>query len=375
VVLVTAAGEVLGALPPIELELPWWQESADLVAAVKAVHGIDVVVLRLLGAANRQPPGGAVTYLAQTDQRPEQLKPAVIDESPQPKRLDYAKVNGPHRTLAWARGHLGPFRATQMRTWNLSMIWRLESTEETFWLKQVPPFFAHEPAVIRWAAGHGARVPRLVAADAGRMLLRDIPGDDLYGAGLEVRAAIAREHHELQLAARSALGRLAAMGIPDRRGERLVARLQLHNPVVRRVPGLLSQVHECGLPDTLVHGDLHPGNARGDIDHPTVLDWGDSFLGHPGFDILRLTEGLGESEAGRLLGQWADRWRAAYPQSDPLRAVELLRPIAALLAAAAYAGFVAEIEPSEHPYHADDVPYWLEQASRRLEEIAPEPRP
>ena len=58
----------------------------------------------------------------------------------------------------------------------------------------------------------------------------------------------------------------------------------------------------------------------------------------------------------------AQRWRADVPGSDPLRTVELLRPVAALRAAGVYANFLTDIEPAEHPYHADDVPFWLQRA-------------
>jgi hypothetical protein len=372
VVLITADHEVLGALPPIELDLPWWQECADLVAAARSEHGVDIVVLRILSAGNRQPPGGEVVYLAQTEQRPRNLAPASVDTAPSPNRMSYAEVNGPHQTLRWAERHLGPLRAAvQQRTWNLSTIWRLETAAETVWLKQGPPFFAHEAAVIGWASSHGARVPGLIAADGGRMLLRDIPGDDLYGAPPAVREAIAVDHHQTQLASLAALGELAALGVPDRRGARLVDRLDRvlpPDPVVRRVPELLDQAYRCGIPDALVHGDLHPGNVRGDAEHRTLLDWGDSYLGHPAFDVLRLTDGLDDDEARLVLDRWAARWRQAYPGSDPLRSVELLRPVAAVTAAAVYAGFVAAIEPSEHPYHADDVSFWLQRASRQLAE-------
>jgi hypothetical protein len=44
------------------------------------------------------------------------------------------------------------------------------------------------------------------------------------------------------------------------------------------------------------------------------------------------------------------------PGSEPGRAAEVMRPMAALRAAETYAGFLAAIEPSEHPYHAADVP-------------------
>jgi hypothetical protein len=61
---------------------------------------------------------------------------------------------------------------------------------------------------------------------------------------------------------------------------------------------------------------------------------------------------------------WAKLWREAVPGCDPQAAVEALRPVAALRNAAAYASFLANIEPNEHPYHAADVPFWLGEAQR-----------
>jgi aminoglycoside phosphotransferase (APT) family kinase protein len=118
------------------------------------------------------------------------------------------------------------------------------------------------------------------------------------------------------------------------------------------------------LPATLVHGDLHPGNARTDADgRLTIMDWGDCTIGHPAYDILRLTVDL--PDPAPVLEQWAYRWARDVPGSDPLQAAELLRPVAALRDAAVYAGFLAAIEPAEHPYHAADVPAALAEAARR----------
>ncbi len=41
-------GQVLGLLPPVVLELPWWPEADDLVTAVRERDGIEITVLRLL---------------------------------------------------------------------------------------------------------------------------------------------------------------------------------------------------------------------------------------------------------------------------------------------------------------------------------------
>lgn len=385
-ILVTAEGRATAALPPFEVELPYWQEVADVVAGAKREHGIDVTVLRLLAAERPHPPGGAVTYLAQTGSVPAGVAgpPPGFDETDHPHRADYARPGGPAASLRWAAGALaalgrGPVTAaTQQRTWNLSTIWRLETPGGTVWLKQVPAFFGHEPAMLRWLARHGDRsgVPPLLAADeAGRMLLDHIDGEDLYGAGKAVRSAIGVDMHRIHVAAAGRVPELRAIGVPDRRAPRLLetitATVAAHGngdprltALVDGLPARLAEVAACGLPDTLVHGDLHPGNVRGHAEGRRVLlDWGDSSVGHPAFDILRLTDDVSDVDAALLTAEWAGRWRAEIAGCRPERAVELLRPVAALRGAVTYADFVDRIEPAEHPYHASDVGACLNRAA------------
>jgi aminoglycoside phosphotransferase (APT) family kinase protein len=208
------------------------------------------------------------------------------------------------------------------------------------------------------------------------MLLAHVPGDDWYDAEPADRHLIATDAHRVQLASLTEVDALVAAGVPDRRGGRLL-RL-LHGVAARHgngVPGLaelvgalparLAAVAACGVPDALVHGDLHPGNVR--VTGPgaggrTLVDWGDCCVAHPAFDVLRLAEGLAPAQEEALLAAWARGWRAAVPGCDPVRAADLLRPVAALRAAATYADFVANIEPSERPFHAADVPAWLGRA-------------
>ena len=299
------------------VELPWWQSAADVVAAVRTRYGIEVIILRLLHADQPAPPGGPVTYLAQVSAVPAlPLTPALVRASEDPRRAAFARPGGPQATLRWAAAAVhaaGRGRVTgaaQQRTWNLSSIWRLHTPTGPAWLKEVPAFFAHEPAVLRWLAdhGHADRVPRLLAGDGGRMVLDHVPGEDLYGAGLDVRDAIgaADAPHpgrrlrrsrrvcstwDCRTVARHPARAVADPGRPAAGGGRLDA---LWPSCPRCWPG--SQ--ECGLPDTLVHGDLHPGNVRGDGAGPAVIiDWGDSVVGHPAFDILRLTEDLPPDDA------------------------------------------------------------------------------
>ncbi|HET6534538.1 MAG TPA: aminoglycoside phosphotransferase family protein, partial [Actinoplanes sp.] len=101
-VLVDAAGELLGGLPPVEVSEPWWPEVGEAVAAVRSRDGVDVQVLRMLHADRETGPGGHVTYLAQVDgPAPVGLAPAEVDLAPHPNRAAYADPGGPAATVRW----------------------------------------------------------------------------------------------------------------------------------------------------------------------------------------------------------------------------------------------------------------------------------
>ena len=68
----------------------------------------------------------------------------------------------------------------------------------------------------------------------------------------------------------------------------------------------------------------------------------------------------------RLRQKWMKAWAEAIPWSQPARAAELLTPIALLRNALVYRSFLDQIESSEHPYHAADVPKWLAAAAQEV---------
>ncbi|MFF5078957.1 phosphotransferase family protein [Actinoplanes sp. NPDC000266] len=290
-----------------------------------------------------------------------------VDLAPHLKRAAYAEVNGPAKSLDWAREVLPGVTAHQRRTWNLSAIWRLDGAggETVAWLKQVPHFFGHEARVIRLLGDVAPGLaPELIAAgEHGRMLLAHAPGEDRYGAGPELCADIAAAFHPIQQ--HFAKNSVGLSFIPDGRldaevfgrvAEPYVASISGLGKLLDDLPRRIAAINECGLPDTLVHGDLHPGNVRtDDAGRLTIMDWGDCFFGNPGFDILRLTDDPAVIDA------WCRRWETSG--ADPRRAIELLRPLAPLRSAVVYAGFLDNIEPSEFPYHAEDVPAALAAAA------------
>ena len=383
-VLCTADGRVLGQLPPFTAEQPWWPEAASVVTGARERFGAQVTVLRLLETGLPAQPGGPVTVLAEVAEGAGlPLSPWEGDLSTSPLRLPYAEPGGPARDLAWAAARLedagrrlaGP--PEQVRTWNLSSVWRLPLQEGAAWLKCVPPFFAHEGAMLRRLAG--GPVPPLLACEPGRVLMADIPGEDQYDAPLPVLQALVALLVGLQVQEVGHEDELLALGLPDWRGPALSVAVE---DVVRRnasaldadvrqgLAGLLdgldrrwSDLETCGLPDTLVHGDVHPGNARGTAHRLVLMDWGDCGVGHPLLDQPAMLDRLDATTAGLVRDAWDRAWRQAVPGSDPTRAAALLAPLAAARQAVVYQHFLDHIEPSEHPYHRDDPPLWLGRAA------------
>ncbi|HKO95038.1 MAG TPA: hypothetical protein VJU61_27980, partial [Polyangiaceae bacterium] len=153
-VLVSPEGALLGKLPALKADIPWWPEVASIVRDVRDRHGLEVTVLRLLHAERSAQPGGRVTYLAEVQTPVHGLQPCAVALDEHPLRRGYAKPGGPRRDLDWAASRLaargqGPvLRAEQIKTWNLSSLWRLGLPDGVAWLKVVPPFFAHEGALI-----------------------------------------------------------------------------------------------------------------------------------------------------------------------------------------------------------------------------------
>jgi hypothetical protein len=288
-VVLDEAGRVLGALPPYDVPQPWWMVVADVVAGAKERFGVDVTVLRLLQADRPRHPGGTVHYAVQLN--PPAYGPShpaygllthVGDhlraqaEGDHPRRAAYARPGGPQATLAWGVAALGQERVVatvQQRTWNLSAIWRLETATGRYWLKEVPDFFQHEGTTLRWllAAGYDDRVPALVADSGPRLLMADCPGESLYEADGSTSLAIAADLHAIQR--NVSVDELLDLGVPDRRrlGERLTEVVRAYGDpaderlrrLVDALPDRLAQLDECGLPETLVHGDLHGGNVIG----------------------------------------------------------------------------------------------------------------
>ncbi|MEV6279637.1 aminoglycoside phosphotransferase family protein [Nocardia sp. NPDC051832] len=374
---VTSGSEFLGVTTPFAVDIPWWAEVEPVVDQLEHQLGVPVWVLRLLSNDGGESGcDGHVVYHVEALRTP---VPGLLNPSPgergrlcadEPMRVPWARVDGLRELLAWAhaaaaaagRPVTGPM--VQRRTWNLGTLCRLPTTGGPLWLKATPHFAADEAAVIAgFAATDPSLVPRVLARGDRRILMDDIPGQDCTTAApATVHAVITRF-----VAAQATLIARRPAGLRDWRPEALAARVRqlLDGPVrdeltacehatAYALAGRWEELAECGLPDTVVHGDFHPGNWRSGAGAPVVLDFADSHWGNPVLDGLRAYDYLPEPLRATAVHAWTAAWSAHVPNADPGRALAVAEPLAHLVYAVRYQEFLDGIEPDEHPYHRGD---------------------
>ena len=275
------------------------------------------------------------------------------------------------------RGRRPSAPPVQVKTWNLSSLWRIPLADQSAWLKVVPPFMAHEGRLLAYLAGQP--VPTLLGQAGSRSLLAEIPGRDLHAPELLVLRDMVSLLVTLQLRHACRIDELLALGVPDWRTtvlipaiaevvERTSVELSAADNAtlrdfVRTLPDRCAEAEACGVPDSLVHGDFWPGNVRGDAEHLVLLDWGDSCVGNPLLDESAFLERIPRDCVEPIRAHWVQQWRLAVPECDPARAFARLSPVSAARRAVVYRRFLDQIEPSEHPYHRSDPADMLRRAA------------
>ena len=378
--LVTWGEAYLGAVGPFPVSVPWWSEVEPVVAYLRGVLGVPVLVLRLLmvegGEGGRD---GHVTYHVAAFRRPAPglLAGPRVDQAaltgPEELRSPWARVEGIREVLSWASGTLGTAGrrvtgpAVQRKTWNLAALFRLPTGEGPVWLKTTPRFAADEASVIA-ALAHvdPALVPPVIGAGPRRILLEHLPGEDCWDASPQIITSAVQRLAATQAALANHPASLPP-GLPDRRTPGIAGQIRalLDGPVageltareVAAARGLLNRfplLDECGLPDTIVHGDFHPGNWRSDGGLPVIVDFADAYVGNPVLDGLRACDFLPAAKRPAAARAWIDAWASLIPGCQPARALRIAEPLAHLTYAVRYQEFLDGIEPSERIYHLGD---------------------
>jgi Ser/Thr protein kinase RdoA (MazF antagonist) len=140
------------------------------------------------------------------------------------------------------------------------------------------------------------------------------------------------------------------------------------------------ELASLGLPDTLVHGDLHPGNIAMRDGQPVFFDWTDGCLAHPFIDLLpfvEAVEGLADEPDAwsRLRDGYLAEWTAFGSMEFLNQAFALAEPLGALHQSISYRHLVANTEGPSQRTMLHGVSYWVRHVLKAMADVDAQPTP
>ncbi|MEV4260351.1 aminoglycoside phosphotransferase family protein [Kribbella sp. NPDC049584] len=361
------------------VEIPdgtWFPDVEPTILALRS-QGIDTAVLTCL---SEDPLTYDVLPGSGNSDLPAWTKPEWYDEA-----------------LPWIAEHIKPTGPwTQVRSWGLSNVLRIPTSDGDVYFKAIahsttieptrpdalPLLFAHEPLFLQQASSdHPGEVPAPIAIDAKRawMLLPDLGTPLAAETDLDVWIDAVRRHARLQRGYADQPERLVDITCVDRRLAVLDAeldRLLGPNPMTdqlgpdergllpdraKQLRGAINELAAIGIPETLLHGDLHPRNIAVRGDQILAFDWTDAALSHPFLDLVTFAEEERSplSADQRVLDAYLSEWEEFATPTELRRALALASDLGALHQTMTYAHFTDHLTgPSKASMTRGGV-WWL----------------
>jgi hypothetical protein len=292
---------------------------------------------------------------------------------------------------------LGEIEQPHIRPW--STVLRVATNDGLFFFKATAAYFGHETALTAFLARHYPQLsPQVFASDLERhwLLMRD--------SGTALRTSIRASrmiapwrgvlplYVELQKNLSARRPELLAMGVPDRRLERMPAlfhellqdesamlldqpesltraefeRLRAFGP---RFEQMCAHLAGSGIPESLHHDDFHDGNIFLQDGRIVFTDWGESAVTHPFFTLvvmLRSVENSLDVQPDAPEVQSLREWYLAL-WSD-YASVSQLRPVVALAERIGYVNraltwqkLISQLPEDLKPEYASGVPAYLKE--------------
>ncbi|MDJ0736457.1 MAG: aminoglycoside phosphotransferase family protein [Nostocaceae cyanobacterium] len=274
-----------------------------------------------------------------------------------------------------------------MKSWGISCILRVSTNKGNIYLKEAStlPLFCHEPAVTTELANlFPEHIPTVLSIDTKRhwMLLADFGKPIGRNAPVKLQKDIYRLLAQIQIKSVPHIDNLLSIGCLDRRLDWLASQIdvlcndefalsQLKESEINQLQilapslkNLCFQLAKYQIPQTLVHGDLHLGNAALSNDNYLIFDWTDSCISHPFFDMFEIyfprnnNPFLSPLLKG-LRDEYLTQWTFYEPQSRLLEAWTLAKPLCALHHAVSYQHLINCLELRAKQEMRDALPYFV----------------
>jgi hypothetical protein len=255
------------------------------------------------------------------------------------------------------------------------------------------PLFVNEAVVTKALAEmFPGYVPDVVALNSQNnwMIMEDFGPVVSHEASLADRLEILRQFARIQRESVDKTEQLIALGLCDRRLEWMLNEIEpfLNKPKIadsvtaeeaeklralaQPLVALCRKLYEYGVPDTIIHGDLHGSNVARNEKEPGKLlffDWTDAAVSHPFFDMLLIyiCKDPAEQEAMRdlYLAQWLDY----EPMERLLELWQVAKVVAAVYHGLSYIYIGEGLEDWAKTDMDWAMPYWLRKIIEYSEEL------
>ncbi|MEV6272573.1 aminoglycoside phosphotransferase family protein [Kribbella sp. NPDC051936] len=366
----------------------WFPDVESVLEALRDEHGVEAVVLTCLSddpltylmLLSGEPPAGARwvhDHPVTASDLPDWSRPEWFGEAPR-WIAEGVKATGP-----WA----------QVKSWGLSNVLRIPTAGGDVYFKalsqastepDVLPFlFANEPQFLQRAStDRPGEVPAPIAIDEQRawMLLPDL-GSPLAGEDdIAVWIDAVRNHARLQRSYATEPDRLLEYSCADRRLAVLDAELD-HllapnalteglDPTERaklpdrakQLRAAIAELAAIGVPETLLHGDLHPRNLAVRDGQVLAFDWTDAALAHPFLDLVTFVEKSSPlSSDPRVRDAYLAEWEEYAAPADLRRALTLAEELGTLYQTITYLHLVDHLGGPSKQSMLRGGSVWLEK--------------
>jgi Phosphotransferase enzyme family len=399
-----------GQLPHLHLEKRVWLADIEPFHAELREHLGDVIVLRCMkyetNSTTRQARAvyeleglgklrGDWLKASQLHPLPAEIESVVhaaLSEVDPEARSPWARRGWFTDVRDWIGAQIkGVERVEQVKSWGMSCVLRARTAQGNFYFKASTrrALFADEPRVTQALA---TRFPDLIPmpvqvnVERGWMILADI-GTNLRDATLRIPEwkQLIQRYAELQRELALEPDWVLNAGCLDRRQHVLETQLrelleaettvispeQLQTLRETRVVWThhLSKLSASSIPNSLVHGDWHPGNIAVKDGVQRIFDWTDACLSQPFFDILGMLDELeqvfDEETRQALLETYLGTWTEFASLGDMKAVVPSIRVALCLHQVVTYWKILGGLEPTARHEVAKGLGYWL----RRLTEL------
>ena len=142
-----------------------------------------------------------------------------------------------------------------------------------------------------------------------------------------------------------------------------------------RIQTALDALDALGIPETLGHLDLNPGNIIVSPSRCTFLDWAEAYVGNPFFSLeylrehLRRTNGTDSAVETKLVESYCAQWEEVVPSAAVAEGLALA-PLLAVFAYAAGSNAWEDKERLEEPTTAGYLRSLTRRMSREANELA-----